>query len=138
MSLAHPFLKWPGGKRDAIDVLMIKVPRKFKRYHEPFNVPYGCYSFTDMPHASNLRACSRALQGVAICQESYVHSMRAVDRGDFVFVDSPYVPIKKTSHVAYTVASDGLLAACPALPGRRRTSHSETQEGIEIADHEEY
>ena len=32
----------------------------------------------------------------------------------------------------------GFAAQPHVMPRRRRTSHSETQEGIEIADHEEY
>jgi len=33
---AKPFCKWAGGKRQLLDVLLAKIPPKFKVYHEPF------------------------------------------------------------------------------------------------------
>lgn len=31
-----PFLKWAGGKRQLLDILMQRLPQQFKNYHEPF------------------------------------------------------------------------------------------------------
>ena len=35
-STAKPFLKWAGGKRRVLPLLLDKSPRKWARYHEPF------------------------------------------------------------------------------------------------------
>lgn len=35
-STAKPFLKWAGGKRRVLPMLLDKAPRKWERYHEPF------------------------------------------------------------------------------------------------------
>ncbi|MFT4980121.1 MAG: DNA adenine methylase [Myxococcota bacterium] len=35
-STARPFLKWAGGKRRVLPLLLDKAPRKWSRYHEPF------------------------------------------------------------------------------------------------------
>ena len=33
---AKPFVKWAGGKRQLLDVLIARIPPKFRTYHEPF------------------------------------------------------------------------------------------------------
>lgn len=34
--LAQPFLKWAGGKTQLLDDLLVRIPKKFNEYHEPF------------------------------------------------------------------------------------------------------
>ena len=71
-----------------------------------FNVPMGRYKNPNICDGDNLRACSRALQGVDIRHEGFEKAAsRAVD-GDFVYFDPPYVPASATANfTAYT--SDG-------------------------------
>ena len=33
---ARPFLKWVGGKRSIINILLERMPKEYKNYHEPF------------------------------------------------------------------------------------------------------
>ena len=51
-SLAKPFIKWAGGKRNLTEVLMARIPRHFNRYHELF-LGRGALFFAINPN----RAC---------------------------------------------------------------------------------
>ena len=61
-----------------------------------FNGPFG-----NNPKATfdfdNLRAVSRALQGVTLLREPYQTVLETAKRGDFVYFDPPYVPLDETS-----------------------------------------
>lgn len=71
-----------------------------------FNVPMGRYKNPNICDAHNLRACSAALQGVALRHEGFDAVLSRTDQGDFVYFDPPYVPVSKTaSFTSYT--SDG-------------------------------
>lgn len=77
-----------------------------------FNVPFGAYKNPAICDAANLRACSAALQGVALehAQFDYIlsGSARSAQPGDLVYLDPPYVPEPgKTSFAAYTAAGFG-------------------------------
>lgn len=62
-----------------------------------FNVPYGMYKNPKILDEENLRACSEVLQGVKIRHASYVDTLTETKRGDFVYLDPPYVPLSATS-----------------------------------------
>jgi DNA adenine methylase len=74
-----------------------------------FNVPWGKRPAPDYDRRKemddNLRACSRALQGVSIVRQNSLHAgLRS--KGDLVYYDPPYLPdTRETSFTAYT--SDG-------------------------------
>jgi DNA adenine methylase len=72
-----------------------------------FNVPLGSYKNPRIYDEKNLRACSWALQGVEIEHGDFESRAAKVGRGDFVYFDPPYVPVKK---------------AGGAEPGARKTS----------------
>lgn len=67
-----------------------------------FNVPFGRYDNPALCDAENLRACSRALQGVPILCEDFRDALSfkcaLPKRGDFVYFDPPYAPVSKTSN----------------------------------------
>jgi DNA adenine methylase len=67
-----------------------------------FNVPFGKQpNFTC--DEVNLRNCSAALQGVEIACCDYRKSLLQATKGDFVYLDPPYIPLSKTSNfTAYT------------------------------------
>jgi DNA adenine methylase len=68
-----------------------------------FNVPFGRYDNPAMFRAENLRAVSRALQGVRLLHTDFEAAIAAAQPGDFVYFDPPYVPISKTaSFTSYT------------------------------------
>lgn len=73
-----------------------------------FNVPFGRYTNPLICDADNLRACSQALQGVRLVHRSFEESMMEAERGDFVYCDPPYVPLKATSNfTSYTADGFG-------------------------------
>lgn len=68
-----------------------------------FNVPFGDYpEHRKLFDPENLRACSRALQGVPILCEDFrdALSFKCMQprAGDFVYFDPPYVPVSRTSN----------------------------------------
>jgi DNA adenine methylase len=62
-----------------------------------FNVPMGSYSNPAIYDPANLRAASEALKGVEIVQRDFRKSLESATRGDFVYLDPPYVPLSSTS-----------------------------------------
>jgi DNA adenine methylase len=68
-----------------------------------FNVPFGKYkSSARIVRAEELHAASRALAGVEIRSGDFADVTRRLGRGDFVYLDPPYVPVSRTaSFTAY-------------------------------------
>jgi len=62
-----------------------------------FNVPFGRYSNPTIADEVNLKACSQALAGVQLVNESYLSIEDRVAPGDLVYFDPPYVPVSETS-----------------------------------------
>lgn len=68
-----------------------------------FNVPFGKYKNPTICDAPNLRAVSRALQGVTIRHGSFELCLEHAAAGDFVYLDPPYHPLSETaSFTSYT------------------------------------
>jgi DNA adenine methylase len=68
-----------------------------------FNVPFGRYANPTICDAANLRAVSRALQGVSLEVRDFRSTSDLARPGDFVYFDPPYVPISTTaSFTAYS------------------------------------
>ncbi len=71
-----------------------------------FNVPFGRHSNPTVCAADNLRAVSRALQGVVLLTGDFTRCLETAAAGDFVYLDPPYDPLSGTAHfTSYT--SDG-------------------------------
>lgn len=66
-----------------------------------FNVPYNG-SRTRSVNPENVRAVSRALEHAEILCDDFEPAVADAKAGDFVFLDSPYAPIKETTFEAYT------------------------------------
>jgi DNA adenine methylase len=62
-----------------------------------FNVPFGRHNNPTLCDASNLRACSKALQGVELLCSDFATAVEGAQSGDFVYFDPPYVPLSPTS-----------------------------------------
>jgi DNA adenine methylase len=63
-----------------------------------FNVPYGRYKNPRICHPESLRAASAALQNVKIICGDYKEVLaKTARRGDFIFLDPPYLPVSKYS-----------------------------------------
>jgi DNA adenine methylase len=75
-----------------------------------FNVPAGRYVSPKICDADNLRRLSRALSrpGVSIDVRLFESALSGVRRGDFVYLDPPYVPVSSTARfTSYTAAGFG-------------------------------
>jgi len=70
-----------------------------------FNVPFGRYANPTICDAGNLRAVSRALQGVSLEPRDFRSVLDHARPGDFVYFDPPYVPVSTTSY--FTAYSRG-------------------------------
>ena len=91
-----------------------------------FNVPFGRYKNPSICDESNLRACSRALQGVSLEVVDYYETLERIGPGDLVYIDPPYEPISKTSNFnSYTIErfdevdQTRLFKFCQALTRKR-------------------
>ena len=63
-----------------------------------FNVPFGRYKNPRILDEPNLRAVSRALQGVKIELADFEKTLGKCGAGDFVYVDPPYAPLSKSAN----------------------------------------
>lgn len=62
-----------------------------------FNVPFGRYRDPRICDPDALRAASRALAGATILCGDFTKATNALEKGDFVYFDPPYVPVSKTA-----------------------------------------
>jgi len=67
-----------------------------------FNVPFNNKRKGDSFDEANIRAVSAFLQGVKMMRGDFEAAVKAAKPGDFVFFDSPYVPLNPTSFTDYT------------------------------------
>jgi DNA adenine methylase len=107
-----------------------------------FNVPYG----GDKPYSAivddaNLAACSNVLQGVRLTSLDFKDVIEQAVKGDFIYADPPYIPLKATSFTKYGKNEFGLeqhreLAKCLNEAKRRGAiivaSNSNCLETMEI------
>ena len=63
-----------------------------------FNVPFGRYKNPTICDEPNLRAVSRALQGVDISNRPFTSILDYAQAGDFVYFDPPYHPLSPTAN----------------------------------------
>jgi DNA adenine methylase len=68
-----------------------------------FNVPHGRRARTTLYNRTNLLAASAALQGVELAAQHFRATLAEAQRGDFMYIDPPYVPVSATAHfTSYT------------------------------------
>lgn len=72
-----------------------------------FNVPFGRYTNPTICDEEQLRACSAALQGVHLLDQSFEVTMAEAREGDFIYCDPPYAPVGQASFTAYTAGGFG-------------------------------
>lgn len=70
--------------------------------HGLFNVPYNNASNIRSINENNIMNISAYLQNVDIREGDFEDSLSDVSESDFVFIDSPYIPISDTSFISYT------------------------------------
>ena len=62
-----------------------------------FNVPFGHYKNPKILDENNLINCSNLLQRTEIKHADFSEILKKVKKGDFVYFDTPYVPLSETS-----------------------------------------
>jgi DNA adenine methylase len=68
-----------------------------------FNVPFGRYKDPTICDSDNLLACSAVLKGTELRSSSFEVVLADAGKGDFVYLDPPYVPVSRTANfTAYT------------------------------------
>lgn len=68
-----------------------------------FNVPIGRYANPTFHNPELLRACSRALENATLEISDFEPVLARAKRGDFVYLDPPYVPLTTTANfTSYT------------------------------------
>ena len=63
-----------------------------------FNVPFGRYKSPKYYDPENLRAVAIALRGVQLVCASFETVLERATKGDFVYLDPPYVPLSATAN----------------------------------------
>ena len=72
-----------------------------------FNVPIGSYKNPSIFSEENLLSASKLLQKAKLKTASFECVLVTAKKGDFVYFDPPYYPIKKTSFTSYTKEAFG-------------------------------
>ncbi|MGX9339214.1 DNA adenine methylase [Mycoplasma sp. 332] len=67
-----------------------------------FNVPFNNKIKCDSYNRDNILEISQYLKNVEIENLDFEESLKKANKGDFVFIDSPYVPLNPTSFESYT------------------------------------
>jgi DNA adenine methylase len=75
-----------------------------------FNVPFGKYKNPRILDEDSLRAASRALADVEVRASDFADVTAELGRGDFAYLDPPYVPISRTASFT-SYAKDGFNPA---------------------------
>jgi len=65
-----------------------------------FNVPFGRYVNPRIADAPRVHAASKTLEKVTLRHADFAESMDLAKKGDFIYLDPPYVPISATSSFA--------------------------------------
>ena len=67
-----------------------------------FNVPYGHYKNPKIINKNHLDNIHLLIKDVTFVSCDFSKSLKNIKNGDFVYLDPPYVPEKKTSFLGYT------------------------------------
>lgn len=67
-----------------------------------FNVPIGSYKNPLICNEKDLREISKLLQKDDIATNQFYDTVKEAKKGDFIYFDPPYYPLKKASFTTYT------------------------------------
>lgn len=74
-----------------------------------FNVPWGKYKNPNVCNEDRLRSCASLLSSATLTSVDFMYAVDTADRGDLVYFDPPYVPVKEgESFTSYTKDGFGL------------------------------
>ncbi len=66
------------------------------------NTPYGYYKNPKYADLANLKECQKLLINTKIKSGDFEIIKKEIKKGDFVYLDPPYAPLKEDSFVSYT------------------------------------
>jgi len=69
---------------------------------DQFNVPFGQRKNPNIIDEETILSCSYALRDVSLKVEDFKTVLEKSEKGDFVYLDPPYVPLNTTSFTSYT------------------------------------
>ena len=67
-----------------------------------FNVPIGSYKNPEICNEHDLREISHLLKKATINTKQFYEAVKEAKKGDFVYFDPPYYPLKRDSFTTYT------------------------------------
>ncbi|MGC8943018.1 MAG: DNA adenine methylase [Caldisericia bacterium] len=68
-----------------------------------FNTPFGKYKNVSLPSSENILELNKLFKKIVILNEDFEIAVSNAKKGDFVYLDLPYMPLSKTSYfVDYT------------------------------------
>lgn len=73
-----------------------------------FNVPFGNQTNPTICDKGVLRIASMTLQGIQLTATYFEHALKDAKKGDFVYMDPPYLQVKEDSFVSYSKKGFGL------------------------------
>jgi DNA adenine methylase len=73
----------------------------FREGPNGFNVPYGNYKKPEIVNKEHLMDVSKLIKNVNFVHADFNESLKNVKLNDFVYLDPPYAPERKTSFVGY-------------------------------------
>lgn len=71
-----------------------------------FNVPFGRRKTISLNDLESIRLASQTLQGAEILNGDYADALKTAKKGDFVYLDPPYVPLNATSNFTQYIGSN--------------------------------
>ena len=74
-----------------------------------FNVPMGKYKNPLICDEDNIKKVHKDLKGINIISDDYSASKDVIDENTFVYLDPPYLPIKKNSFTSYNADGFGIV-----------------------------
>jgi DNA adenine methylase len=97
-----------------------------------FNVPYGHYKSPEIVNEKHLKNVSELIKNVEfICCD--FEDIKKIKKGDFVYMDPPYVPVKKGGFVSYSKVGftkekhEALFKLCNDMKCKWALSNSNTE-----------
>lgn len=94
-----------------------------------FNVPWGKLNNPTIFNKENIIACSHALQGASITNLDFSSALEVPKKGDFVYIDPPYIAMSNSSSFSRYAKSDFGLVQHFALAGAIRGL---SQKGVNV------
>ena len=94
-----------------------------------FNVPWGKLKDPQIIDITNIRECHRRLRNSTIMKQDFASSLESCRRGDFVYLDPPYLPLNSSSNFSKYSKEDFGLVQHAALAG---AINALTKKGVKV------